>query len=215
MNDTATQTKPARKPKAAKAATAPKAATASKPKATKAVKAAVTPKIVTAVGVGTAVKTVAKKTGPAGSVKSAVGKRTEGTRDGAKRTGAKQTQGKDTNTAKQGAGSVGTEMRGGAKQVLITEAVLEGRGGRPRGEEAYPFGVLTPAVKRDGKIVGPSFFIPMSDKANGKLAVARKRYPDHTFWSRRCFEQIDGKGEAVEGLRIWCGSPELGHEVAR
>lgn len=133
-------------------------------------------------------------------------------------TSTKAAQTDNDTKAKQGEGtSAPAEMRGGSKQVLITEAVISGRGGRPRGEEDYPFGMLQPARKVDGKIVGPSFFIPMTDSADGKLAVARKRYKAQgaVFWSRKVFEQVDGKGEPVEGLRIWRGSPELGAEVAR
>lgn len=122
---------------------------------------------------------------------------------------------------KQGASASGkatdqsTEMRGGTKQVLITEAVVTGRGGRPAGVEEYPFGELAPARKEaDGTIVGQSFFIPTSDRAEGRLAAARKRHREAdgspaVFWSRKCYEQVDGKGDLVQGLRIWRGTPKI------
>lgn len=110
-------------------------------------------------------------------------------------------------------GSVAGEMRGGAKQVLITEATLTGRGGRPAGIEEYPFAELTAARKEtDGRIVGPSFFIPMNDRAEGRLAAARKRHKA-LFWSRKVTEAVNGKGAKVEGLRIWRGTPELSNQV--
>lgn len=111
--------------------------------------------------------------------------------------------------------AVPNEVRGGSKQVLITEVALTGRSGRPAGIEDYPFGDLTPARKEaDGRIVGPSFFIPMSDKAEGKLAAARKRHREDdgspaVFWSRKVYEQVDGKGDLVEGLRIWRGTRSI------
>lgn len=115
---------------------------------------------------------------------------------------------------KQGASASGKsapveELRGGTKQVLITEAVMVGRSGRPAGVEEYPFGELPPAYKdENGQIVGLSFFIPMTDKAEGKLAAARKRHKC-LFWSRTVFEQVNGKGPKVEGLRIWRGTPDI------
>lgn len=131
-----------------------------------------------------------------------------------------QQQAKDTDATigKQGdttAGSPAGEVRGGAKQVLITEVAMNGRGGRPAGIEDYPFGELAPAQKgADGKIVGPSFFIPLSDRAEGRLAAARKRHKDANnkpalFWSRKRREQVNGEGPEVDGLRIWRGTPEL------
>jgi hypothetical protein len=105
------------------------------------------------------------------------------------------------------------ELRGGTKQVLITDAVIFGRGGRPRDPEEYPFSALKPAHKDpDGRIVGPSFFIPMADRAEGRLASARKR-EKALFWSRKVKEQVNGRGQPVEGLRIWRGTPELVSEV--
>lgn len=116
---------------------------------------------------------------------------------------------------KQGASSGGKastasgELRGGTRQVLITEAVMEGRSGRPAGEEEYPFSMLTPATKgKDGKIVGPSFFIAGKKRAEGILAAARKRHKA-LFWSRTVHDSEDGKSEPTEGLRIWRGTPEL------
>ncbi len=111
------------------------------------------------------------------------------------------------------------ETRGGTKQVLITEAKITGRGGRPAGIEDYPFGELKPARKMsDGSIVGPSFFIPDEDRASGKLAAARKRHRDADgtpalFWSRKVFEQVNGTGPKVAGLRIWRGTSELVGQV--
>lgn len=130
----------------------------------------------------------------------------------------RQQQSADPTIGKQGADAAGvahseSEVRGGAKQVLITEAKITGRGGRPAGIEEYPFGELTPARKEaDGSIVGPSFFIPMDDRAIGRLAAARKRHKC-LFWSRKVFEQVNGKGPKVEGLRIWRGTPDLVKEV--
>jgi len=115
---------------------------------------------------------------------------------------------------KQGASASGKsapveELRGGTKQVLITEAVMVGRSGRPAGVEEYPFGELPPAYKdENGQIVGLSFFIPMTDKAEGKLSAARKRHKC-LFWSRTVYEQVNGKGPKVEGLRIWRGTPDI------
>lgn len=111
------------------------------------------------------------------------------------------------------------EIRGGTKQVLITEARIGGRGGRPAGVEDYPFGELTPARKeKDGTIVGPSFFIPMEDRAQGKLAAARKRHRDADgrpaiFLSRKTKERLNGDGPLVEGLRIWRGTREIAELV--
>lgn len=123
-----------------------------------------------------------------------------------------ETSGKTTNDA-AGKTAAGMEIRGGAKQVLITEATISGRGGRPAGIEEYPFGELTPARKEaDGSIVGPSFFIPLDDRAIGRLAAARKRHKC-LFWSRKVFEQVNGNGPKVEGLRIWRGTPDLAKEV--
>lgn len=129
-----------------------------------------------------------------------------------KKTTAQQSAG---DISKQGATSAATEFRGGAKQVLITEAVMTGRTGRPAGVEDYPFGELAPATKdKDGKITGQSFFIPLDDRAEGRLAAARKRHKEADgspalFWSRKRSEQINGNGPEVEGLRIWRGTPEL------
>lgn len=126
----------------------------------------------------------------------------------------RQSNGAEGTGEQQGAGAsgkaaAGTEMRGGTKQVLITEVPMTGRGGRPAGEEDYPFSKLTPAHKDgDGRIVGPSFFIPMTDSAEGKLAAARKRHKA-LFWSRKVTEVPEGSRKAVEGLRIWRGTPEL------
>jgi len=141
----------------------------------------------------------------------------------------KQQQSADTTKAvgKQGASASGktsmaapdSEMRGGTKQVLMTEAVITGRGGRPAGVEDYPFGELPPAYKdADGTIKGISFFIPMTDKAEGKLAAARKRHRDADgnpalFWSRKVFERVNGEGPVVEGLRIWRGTPKLKGQI--
>jgi len=91
--------------------------------------------------------------------------------------------------------------------------VIAGRGGRPAGIEKYPFGELAPARKEaDGRIVGPSFFIPEDDSALGKLAAARKRH-HALFWSRSVTEQVNGRGPLVKGLRIWRGTEELAGQV--
>ena len=138
----------------------------------------------------------------------------------------KQTGAADPKIGKQGATAAGkqidavSEMRGGTKQVLISEVAMTGRGGRPAGVEEYPFGDLTPAHKTDdGKIAGPSFFIPSDDRAEGRLAAARKRHKDANgkpalFWSRKRREQVNGQGSEVEGLRIWRGTPDL-TEIAK
>lgn len=128
----------------------------------------------------------------------------------------------DASMGKQGADTSGkvpemTEpetMRGGTKNVLIQTMALSGRGGRPAKEEDYPFSKLTPSVMVGSTIQGPSFFIPDSDSAGGKLANARKRH-GVLFWSRKTVEQIDGKGPAVPGLRIWRGTPELETQARR
>jgi hypothetical protein len=126
----------------------------------------------------------------------------------------KQKQSDDTSpTGKQGEGASGkspetTELRGGTKQVLITTASLGSKPGRPALPEDYPFGMLEPAKMVGDEIIGPSFFIPESDKAEGKLAAARKRHKA-LFWSRSTSEQVNGKGAKVPGLRIWRGTPEL------
>lgn len=131
----------------------------------------------------------------------------------------KQTQ-SDTagDTGKQGAGASGKdktsqEIRGGAKQVLITETAMGARPRRAPGPEEYPFGMLTPAKKLgNGDIVGQSFFIPNTDSAKGRLSAARKRHGG-LFWSRKVEEQVDGKGPKVSGLRVWRGTPSLAGEV--
>lgn len=138
----------------------------------------------------------------------------------------KQSAAAGTKLGKQGGAAAGkqidsdVEMRGGTKQVLISEVAMTGRGGRPAGIEEYPFGDLTPAHKTDdGKIAGPSFFIPSDDRAEGRLAAARKRHKDANgkpalFWSRKRREQVNGQGSEVEGLRIWRGTPDL-TEIAK
>jgi hypothetical protein len=132
-----------------------------------------------------------------------------------------------TMVGKQGASASGkatkaappAELRGGTKQVLMTEAVIPGRGGRPAGIEDYPFGELPEAYKdENGTIKGVSFFIPLTDKAEGKLAAARKRHRDADgtpalFWSRKVFQQINGVGPVVEGLLIWRGTSKLKGQV--
>ena len=160
----------------------------------------------------------AGKAGDKAPAKKAAGK------PAAKKGAAKGGAGKQQQSAgagsigRQGSNSVGTEMRGGTKQVLISETRIAGRGGRPRGEEEYPFSKLKPAKKNgDGSIVGPSFFIPDSDKAKGKLAVARKRERadglPSLYWSRKVREAVNGEGPEVPGLRIWLGTPALASEV--
>lgn len=103
---------------------------------------------------------------------------------------------------------------GGTAQVPIEVVAVSKKPYTPRERkpEKYPFGDarLTPAKKaKDGEIVGPSFFIPDSDKAAQKLAVARKRHKGVLFWSRKRQEQVDGKGPKVSGLRIWRGAQGL------
>lgn len=93
------------------------------------------------------------------------------------------------------------EMRGGTKQVLMTEVKLPGRGGRPQGEEEYPFGDLPFAKKVGGEIVGLSFFIPDADGPDSHLATARKRHKPIKFWSRATMEKHDGA--MTKGLRVW------------
>ena len=101
---------------------------------------------------------------------------------------------------------------GGTAQVPIEVVAVSKKPYKPRARmaEKYPFGDerLTPAVKdKSGEIVGPSFFIPDSEKAAQRLAVARKRHKGILFWSRRRTEEVDGK--PVTGLRIWRGTPGL------
>lgn len=115
-----------------------------------------------------------------------------------------QTQDKGDDTGKQGdATAKPMELRGGTKQVLITNEAITPRGGAPRQPEEYPFADLQPAKKGPHGIEGPSFFIPKSDNPDAKLATARKRYKDRRFWSRNMMGKIDGKGEDVAGMRIW------------
>ena len=161
---------------------------------------------------------VAKTRGRKTAAKAAPAKTASETKSLGKQTQATAVmdkQGASTSGKPEAAADTVGEMRGGAKQVLMTEAVLPGRGGRPAGVEEYPFSQLTPAKKdADGQIKGMSFFIPLTDRAEGKLAVARKRYREEDgspalFWSRRVFEKVNGSGEPVEGLRIWRGSPKL------
>lgn len=127
------------------------------------------------------------------------------------------TSGSAGGTGKQGAETSGKnkdqqEVRGGAKQVLITEAAMGARPRRAPGPEEYPFGQLAPAKKVGDDIIGQSFFIPNSDSAKGRLSAARKRHGG-LFWSRKTEEQIDGKGPKVAGLRVWRGTPELASAV--
>ena len=101
---------------------------------------------------------------------------------------------------------------GGTAQVPIEVVAVSKKPYKPRERqpEKYPFGDdrLTPATKaKTGEIVGPSFFIPDSEKAAQRLAVARKRHKGILFWSRRRTEEVDGK--PVTGLRIWRGTPGL------
>jgi hypothetical protein len=114
---------------------------------------------------------------------------------------------------RQGAGTATADLDGtigGTKQVLISVLEMEtGKSGRKRLPEEYPFDQLTPATKTaDGKIMGPSFFIPISDRAEGRLAAARKRHKC-LFWSRKTFEAVTPGGEVVPGLRIWRGDEAL------
>lgn len=115
--------------------------------------------------------------------------------------------------ARQGSGTTAASLDGaigGTKQVLISVLEMEtGKSGRKRLPEEYPFDQLTPATKTaDGKIMGPSFFIPSSDRAEGRLAAARKRHKC-LFWSRKTFERVTPDGPEVAGLRIWKGDEEL------
>lgn len=133
-----------------------------------------------------------------------------------------------TTASKQGAGTSGKPpveaavtpkalaasavVLGGTAQVPIEVVPVSKKPYSPRAREAekYPFGDprLTPATKaKNGEIVGPSFFIPDSDKAAQKLAVARKRHKGVLFWSRKRTEEVGGK--QVSGLRIWRGTPGL------
>lgn len=115
-----------------------------------------------------------------------------------------QTQDKGADTGKQGdATAKPMEVRGGTKQVLITNEAITPRGGAPRQPEEYPFAELQPAKKGAHGIEGPSFFIPKDDNPDAKLATARKRYKDKKFWSRNMMGKIDGKGDEVPGMRIW------------
>jgi hypothetical protein len=109
----------------------------------------------------------------------------------------------------QGAGTSSGEMRGGTKQVLIEVVPMGNKGGRSRGTEDYPFGQLEPSEIKDGQIVGPSFFIPDTDKPRMKIAVARKRYKPEgrMFLTRQTEAVIDGKN--VTGVRVWRGLPGM------
>jgi hypothetical protein len=107
----------------------------------------------------------------------------------------------------QGSGTNSGEMRGGLKQVLIEVVPMGNKGGRSRGTEEYPFSELQPAEVKDGQIVGPSFFIPDSDKPKMKIAVARKRHKPAIFLTRSTTAVIDG--EEVTGTRVWRGQPGM------
>jgi hypothetical protein len=99
---------------------------------------------------------------------------------------------------------VGTEiMRAGIKKVAITVVPLSGRGGRNVAPELFPFGELTPSVRRGKEIIGPSFFIPEGENPDSLIASARKRHKKFNFLTRKLTEQVDGEGPEVKGVRIW------------
>ncbi len=112
-----------------------------------------------------------------------------------------QTQDKGADSGKQGDNSTMNELRGGTKQVLITEATMSPRGGAPSQPEEYPFSALEPARKTPNGIAGPSFFIPSTDKPEAKLSTARKRHKGVKFWSRNVEEEING--QLTQGMRVW------------
>jgi hypothetical protein len=71
------------------------------------------------------------------------------------------------------------------QRVPVAWRSLPGRGGRPRGEERYPFSSLEPVLTReDGLAEGPSFLIPEADNPNSKLSIGRRQNPGKTFVSR-------------------------------
>lgn len=134
---------------------------------------------------------------------------------GAKRGAGRQKQDAGapaTPSPKQGAttaGKVGAppELRGGIKNVLITEEAIGSRGGRKGLPEAYPFDIIAPARKNDqGHIVGQSFFIPDTDNGASKVAAARRRHKT-LFWTTKTKAVVDGK--EVEGIRVWRGTENL------
>jgi hypothetical protein len=70
-------------------------------------------------------------------------------------------------------------------QVLIVNAVVPPRGGRPRGREKYPFASLMPVAEDGaGKLSGTCIFIPDADEPRKHIANARKRYRGWVFITR-------------------------------
>jgi hypothetical protein len=101
-------------------------------------------------------------------------------------------------------------MRGGTKNVKITEEIILSRGGlNTQREEPYPFTDLPMSVRlADGSFKGPSFFIPKSDNPDQCIATARKRFRAEgktAFVTRKTEEIVEGqeaKGKQP-GQRIW------------
>ncbi len=91
----------------------------------------------------------------------------------------KQSAAAGTKLGKQGGAAAGkqidsdVEMRGGTKQVLISEVAMTGRGGRPAGIEEYPFGDLTPAARAQAKAM--AIAMPRSFYNVGILEYASDR----------------------------------------
>ncbi|ARK07481.1 hypothetical protein LAV_00081 [Sphingobium phage Lacusarx] len=90
-------------------------------------------------------------------------------------------------------------------QVVIEDMEAPNRGAAVLAEEIWPFGLLKPSViGENGKLTGPSFFIPDVDVGEKALSSARKRYKvDKIKFTSRKMVGKGPDGVECEGLRIW------------
>lgn len=152
-------------------------------------------------------RSAAGKRSQASAGKASAGKRSQAGGKQHQDTGLRQRQGDSTM-------SPATPMFGGTKQVMIEEAAMTSRGGRPPGPEPYPFGDLTPSrVEKGGVITGPSFFVPNSENPKKVIASGRKRHkPDGKVFLTRQMEgpSVTNPEIKVPGVRVWLAPANYG-----
>jgi hypothetical protein len=96
--------------------------------------------------------------------------------------------------------------------IMMLEHVEPTFSGRTPKPEEYPFSKLEHSKKVEGKLVGPSFFIPNSAKPETVLARYRKRWNGYDGKEYRKFQshantmEIDGK--MVQGMSVWRATKE-------
>lgn len=100
------------------------------------------------------------------------------------------------------------DVGGTAEVPIVIKAHVEAHyPGRPPKAEEYPFSKLDNSRVIDGVEVGPSFFIPDSEKPDKVLAAYRKRWNGENGKELRKFKAradtavIDGK--EVTGKSVW------------